>query len=1232
MPVASKDPVLVLMRFKTSSGGKSVPKDPIYNSKTFNPTDDDWKLIYAVLSSDDTSAINSHFEFIEVSQDTVLPPQGMYVVLSGIVQLQQDGSVLATADTGDYFYEEHLEIFDIPVSLEAVATPGTRLAYLSSNLWFEIPVKIREACYATLFGDLVSVHLQNFQQPINCCSVTAAALSMSALGFSCEVNDIFRECALPTSFVVNDGISLGELYDVACTFIHSQGLRKKIQVQAYFMDEATTSTRLLLEAIDESNRVGGDNDILVANFQVGVAHGKLNMPGGHFAIIAKCNPSTGLVHMMDVHPEKYGKLWVTTIDRLWAGMSDRDGTSMRSRGILRFSALEAVKTTLQTLQQDCNYVDSTEYLAKDPKKRRNLFRRASPNMNSMGVLAESLNILGDQQVDEDKLLIATQANLTDALSRVSTAKEMHALAQRYLSQTPHVHLGSTFRSYAERPNKDAKTPEDWFRDQLHSLNEHDDRHLMINIDFNRVLGFEVIRPPANVYRETALLEEFWCLCIAYDEKTDLVTVVDMSPATSQVWQAPRGHIFRGLRDLGNPAMLVIEEHEPPEDPTDVERIVNTHPIVLFYADEDPWSYMLRSMLANIGITSARLIDVEGHGANVMKMRRQLTIMTGKENPPYLFFKGECLGRRKDIVDVVLDGSFQKSVKEAGLPVLLRHESPSLDKNIFGYPKGGLTDAPSEKRNVLLCACGSSAADKVPDLVKRIKDAGHNVKLIPSVSAEKFFRDIEVEEETGNIRKTKPKTIEDYISHHDYYRDDDEWNFRYTEFGMPLRASHLALCDWADCVIVAPVTCNTMGKIANGIADNLLTSVFVAWQYRNKPVILCPACNTNMWNNVTTQNNVEKLRDLGVDIVGPRKGRLSNGMMGIGMMATPDQIMEVLDEAFEELADQEHNICKWAQEAAASDEFAQWTRVFDAIDKGMAGIDIVDDSNGDTLLHYAAGGEGELHENGQDLGKPDLEAAQELIDRGIDVNATNDHGFTSLHVAVMNNSAKMVEVLLGAPGIDASNCINFLRDPKNAKDVKQVKPKIRAMLDDWANAHTVIAPEEDHDNDLIDDRERTYLYFTYGSLKKGFPNHDAHAEVLDDFVGEAVTRQRMPLIVPHEPHCDNPNCGYLHRMATLVDQKGRGEPIRGEVYRVSSSGLKELDKLEGYHGPGSPENVYVRKRINVLMDGVKKPAYVYVIAHPTKYLDQWADGTSGIVAEYTLDMATGTPKPGFHPTP
>lgn len=1194
--------------------------DQIETSRSYIPNDADWNLIYKVLPGEakiaDPSVINPHFECIEVTDNTVLPASGMYVVLRGVVQLRQNGNPLASADVGDYFYEEHLQISDIPVSLEALALDGSRLAFLSSENWRQIPEEIRQPCFATMFGDLVSVQLQNFQQPINCCSVTAAALSMSALGFSCEVNDIFRECALPSSFVVNDGISLGELFDVACTYIHSQGLRDRVQVQAYFMDEDTTNVQLLLDAIDESNRLGGDNDILVANFQVGVAHGKANMPGGHFAVIAKCNPSTGLVHMMDVHPEKYGKLWVTTADRLWKAMSDRDGTSMRSRGILRFSARAAVKTHLKTFKQRCNYVDSTLYLAKDPKKRRNLFRRATPNMNSLGVLVESLAIHGDDKVDEDELLRATEASFTDVVSRVATAADMHDMAQKYLNGSENVHLSSSLRSFGTREDTSIDTPEDWFKMQLQGLDAITDRHLMINIDFNRVTGIEAIRPPVNVYRETALLEEFWCLCIAYDEATDLVTIVDMSPATSQVWQAPRGNIFRGLRDLENPALLVIETVEPPEDPGDVASIIRNNPMVLFYEDEDPWSYMLRSVLSNIGATSVKQVDVGGRDPNAIKMRRQLISLGEKPKVPYLFFQGQCISKGEkleDIVDMIKAGHLQDRMIEAGLPVSKLEETPSLNKNMFGYPKGVMNQVSSGKRNVLLCACGSSAADKIPELVERIVDAGHNVKLIPSTSAEKFFRDFGAER------------IDAKITHNDYYRDDDEWNFRYMEFDMPVRASHLALCDWADCVIVAPITCNTMGKVANGIADNLLTSVFVAWQYQKKPVILCPACNTNMWNNITTQNNVARLKTLGIDFIGPREGRLSNGRMGIGMMATPDQIMEALGEAFEELDDQKYRVCKWAREAAAADDINEWKRVFRAIDEGVVGINIVDEAHGDSLLHYAAGGEGELNEGGHDLGKPDYEAAQDLIDRDIDVNIVNDHGFTALHVAVMNKAPRMVDILLRAKGMDATSCIEFVQG-------MDIAPEIRTMLDAWARDHNlkIQDAEQGRDETFIAVQEPTYLYFTYGSLKQGFPNHEAHSRVLNDFVGPARTRQPMPLIVPNEPFCDNPNCGFLHRMATLVDQQGMGKQVSGEVYRVTESGLHELDKLEGYHGPGSPKNVYIRKKINVIVDGVMKPAYAYVIAEPEKYMQNWRDGKSEVISDYTLDMAQGEPKPGFEP--
>ena len=121
---------------------------------------------------------------------------------------------------------------------------------------------------------------------------------------------------------------------------------------------------------------------------------------------------------------------------------------------------------------------------------------------------------------------------------------------------------------------------------------------------------------------------------------------------------------------------------------------------------------------------------------------------------------------------------------------------------------------------------------------------------------------------------------------------------------------------------------------------------------------------------------------------------------------------------------------------------------------------------------------------------------------------------------------------------------------------------------------------------------------------------------------------MPLIVQKEPACKNPNCAYLHRMATLVDRRGDGLHVLGEAYRVDAEGLKKLDELEGYHGRGATDNTYIRKKISILVNGAIETAYVYVIADPKGYDESLKRGDSEIIPEYMIDMAKGPLKPGW----
>lgn len=310
--------------------------------------------------------------------------------------------------------------------------------------------------------------------------------------------------------------------------------------------------------------------------------------------------------------------------------------------------------------------------------------------------------------------------------------------------------------------------------------------------------------------------------------------------------------------------------------------------------------------------------------------------------------------------------------------------------------------------------------------------------------------------------------------------------------------------------------------------------------------------------------------------------------------------------------------RWGVHAAAADDHREWQRIYRSIDEDVVGINIRSDETGDTLLHYAAGGEGEALEGGIQKGIPDIEAAKELIARGIDLDMINDYQFTALHVAIMNDSADMVGLLLEA-GADASDCVSFVH-------AHSTDDKLMRLIENWAVAHNLDPSQAEPEIEVAPEPEAEILYFTYGSLKKGFPNHSDQTAVLCEYVGTATTRQAFPLIVPNEPNCSNPECPYLHRMAALVNRKGSGKLVQGEVYRLSPEGLAQLDRLEGYVSPEHPDNIYYRKAISVLLEGELKTVQVYFIADAQSQMTAWQEGEAAAVGDYTLEMAAAVQKP------
>ncbi len=163
-------------------------------------------------------------------------------------------------------------------------------------------------------------------------------------------------------------------------------------------------------------------------------------------------------------------------------------------------------------------------------------------------------------------------------------------------------------------------------------------------------------------------------------------------------------------------------------------------------------------------------------------------------------------------------------------------------------------------NILLGVTGGIACYKSAYLVREFIKAGHNVKVMMTKKAERFVG----------------YTTFEALSHNSVLRDDNTPSF----------ISHIDYASWADICIIAPATANTIGKINAGIADNELLSTVTALRC---PLVLAPAMNTNMYNNVTVQENIKSLKLKGVFFINAESGILACNEEGIGKMAEPSVI-------------------------------------------------------------------------------------------------------------------------------------------------------------------------------------------------------------------------------------------------------------------------------------------------------------------------------------------------------
>lgn len=171
-----------------------------------------------------------------------------------------------------------------------------------------------------------------------------------------------------------------------------------------------------------------------------------------------------------------------------------------------------------------------------------------------------------------------------------------------------------------------------------------------------------------------------------------------------------------------------------------------------------------------------------------------------------------------------------------------------------------------KPRILLAASGSVAAIKFESLCRSFSEWAE-VKAVATKSSLHFLD-----------KSSLPRDVT-------LYTDDEEWS-SWKKIGDGVL--HIELRKWADVMVIAPLSANSLAKIAGGLCDNLLTCVVRAWDF-DKPLYVAPAMNTFMWNNPFTKRHLESIYELGVSLIPPITKKLACGDYGNGAMAEPSEI-------------------------------------------------------------------------------------------------------------------------------------------------------------------------------------------------------------------------------------------------------------------------------------------------------------------------------------------------------
>jgi len=178
--------------------------------------------------------------------------------------------------------------------------------------------------------------------------------------------------------------------------------------------------------------------------------------------------------------------------------------------------------------------------------------------------------------------------------------------------------------------------------------------------------------------------------------------------------------------------------------------------------------------------------------------------------------------------------------------------------------------------VLLIICGGIAAYKSLELIRILRKNNNKVKTVLTKSGKEFVTPLSI------TSLSNEKVYTDIFD----YKNESE-------------IDHISLSRWADVILIAPATANTISKISNGLADDLASTLVLA---SNKKIFIAPAMNVRMWEHKTNKENIKRLNEFGYRFIGPEIGDMACGEYGEGKMSEPEKIFDSLDKYFKNIED------------------------------------------------------------------------------------------------------------------------------------------------------------------------------------------------------------------------------------------------------------------------------------------------------------------------------------------